>query len=207
MGDFCKTDNARMGEGLGGRIRLLRLKAELSQPKLAEKLGVSTNTVNRFEKGHRFPDSNIVTRMGEVLSCDLGWLLTGKQDVEKAPFAGIPVLKAWNGRELDFTEANLEGFFNAPDGGHGDVVFRMRGSAMAPRIYEGELLVISQDSNVHEGDAVAFLDMLGGFQIRWLRHVEGKAVYVAENPEYALIPCGDEKILGRVQVTVRVNKL
>jgi transcriptional regulator with XRE-family HTH domain len=41
--------------GFSDKVKVVRKKLNLSQEKLAAKLGVSFSTVNRWEKGHSYP--------------------------------------------------------------------------------------------------------------------------------------------------------
>lgn len=41
--------------GFADKVKVVRKKLNLSQEKLAAKLGVSFSTVNRWEKGHSYP--------------------------------------------------------------------------------------------------------------------------------------------------------
>ena len=69
-----------MGEmSLGLRIKEVREKAGLNQDEFAKLLGLTPNTVSRYEQGHRLPDSNFLTHLVEKFKCDPGWLLTGKE--------------------------------------------------------------------------------------------------------------------------------
>ena len=67
---------------IGKRIRLVRNRAKLSQVVFAERLGVTPATINRYEKGHRLPDSDILNRMVIEFNCNPGWLLAGEGDIE-----------------------------------------------------------------------------------------------------------------------------
>ncbi len=67
---------------LGNRIRMVRNRAKLSQTVFAERLGVTPATINRYEKGHRLPDSDILNRMVIEFNCNPGWLLIGEGDIE-----------------------------------------------------------------------------------------------------------------------------
>lgn len=67
---------------LCNRIRLVRNRAKLSQVVFAERLGVTPATINRYEKGHRLPDSDILNRMVIEFNCNPGWLLTGEGDID-----------------------------------------------------------------------------------------------------------------------------
>jgi transcriptional regulator with XRE-family HTH domain len=64
---------------LGQRIRQARKRERLiSQGQLAELVGLSMNTINRYERGHRSPTVEEVVRIAEALDCDPCWILTGR---------------------------------------------------------------------------------------------------------------------------------
>ena len=64
---------------LGGRIRFLRKYKNLSQKELADLIGVTAQTVHKYERGYRVPTADILIKIGELLDCnDFGWLLTGQ---------------------------------------------------------------------------------------------------------------------------------
>ena len=75
---------------LGMRIRMARKQAGFSQEELAKSLNITLNSVNRYEKGHRKPDADILRRMVEILHCDPSWLLIGPP---KAQGTGPPVIE------------------------------------------------------------------------------------------------------------------
>ncbi len=65
---------------LGKRIRIVRTNRGISQQKLAGLIGVTTQTVNKYENEHAIPDATILARLAEAIYCeDPGWLLTGKR--------------------------------------------------------------------------------------------------------------------------------
>lgn len=46
---------------------------------MAEYLEISVQSLNKYERGHRIPDAEILSRIANKLECkDPGWLLTGK---------------------------------------------------------------------------------------------------------------------------------
>ena len=67
-----------MADRVGERIREARRSAKLTQDQLAQKLGISTVTLNRYEKGHRSPDAAFLNQMVVQMGCDSRWLLTGQ---------------------------------------------------------------------------------------------------------------------------------
>lgn len=66
--------------GLGARIRAARKARKLSQPKLAEALGVSSQAVGQWESGATRPTSHRLEQLAAVLDKSLVWLLTGTGD-------------------------------------------------------------------------------------------------------------------------------
>lgn len=63
---------------LGERIRIARKNAGITQEALAKKLGIAYQTLNKYEKGKRIPDAELIRQMVIELGCDPAWLLTGE---------------------------------------------------------------------------------------------------------------------------------
>ena len=68
-----------MENNLNNRIVKARKKTVFSQKELAKRLDIAYQTLNKYEKGHRTPDANILRQMANILNCDPGWLLTGEE--------------------------------------------------------------------------------------------------------------------------------
>jgi transcriptional regulator with XRE-family HTH domain len=60
--------------GLGAAIRRQRKARDLSQPQLAEKLGMSVNAVSQFERGVTVPGVYTLTALADVLGVTYGVL-------------------------------------------------------------------------------------------------------------------------------------
>ena len=63
---------------LGKKIKIERIKKDLSQEKLAEKVGVSTRTISLIESGLQHPKFFLVVKISEVLDFDINILLEDK---------------------------------------------------------------------------------------------------------------------------------
>ncbi len=61
---------------LGKKIKIERIKNELSQEKLAEKVGVSTRTISLIESGLQHPKFFLVVKISQILNFDINILLT-----------------------------------------------------------------------------------------------------------------------------------
>ena len=66
--------------GFKSRFRQIRKDLKLNQAAMAEYLGVSLTTVQRYEKGTSFPTTDILKSVA-ALGVDLHWLITGTSSV------------------------------------------------------------------------------------------------------------------------------
>lgn len=66
---------------VGENIRSLRKKQEMTQEKLAEKMGVSTQAISKWENGHCLPETAQLPKLAKVLVTSIDDLL--KCEVEK----------------------------------------------------------------------------------------------------------------------------
>lgn len=78
-GDVTKSDKV-----IGRRARLLRLEHGLSQDALAQKAGVSKNTLRDFERGTGTTRPTTRHRIAEALGTTLEWLETNQGDLAVA---------------------------------------------------------------------------------------------------------------------------
>ncbi|ORX22743.1 transcriptional regulator [Thermoanaerobacterium sp. PSU-2] len=66
---------------LGERIRQARLLKKLTQKQLAELLNVTDATINRYEKGLRSPDPEMLKAIADILDVSVDYLL-GHTDIK-----------------------------------------------------------------------------------------------------------------------------
>lgn len=62
---------------LGGRIKLARVNAELTQTELACRMGVTRSSIANIEAGRQSVSAEAVVAFSAALECDPHWLLTG----------------------------------------------------------------------------------------------------------------------------------
>ena len=72
-----------MNETIGSRISKYRKAKSLTQEALAEKLGVSSQAVSKWETDASCPDISLLPRLCQVLGCTADELLTGKTEEVK----------------------------------------------------------------------------------------------------------------------------
>lgn len=64
---------------MGERISRLRQEKKLTQIALAEKLGISSQAISKWERGQAFPDVSRLDELAELLEADVGYLLMGQE--------------------------------------------------------------------------------------------------------------------------------
>lgn len=57
------------------RLRDLRTRRNLSQPELAEAIGVSKSAISMYERGERNPDFETLERIADFFNVDMNYLL------------------------------------------------------------------------------------------------------------------------------------
>ena len=69
---------------MGNKIKLLRQKIGATQEQLGEKIGVSAQSISKWETGRAMPDSNIMLKLCYILGINVNELLCGEAiDFEK----------------------------------------------------------------------------------------------------------------------------
>lgn len=67
---------------IGGFLRELRKEKELSQEQLAERFGVSSRSVSRWENGNTMPDISILIELADYYDVDIREILNGERKSE-----------------------------------------------------------------------------------------------------------------------------
>ena len=186
----------------GARFRELRSRLGLTQEQIARRLGVTTATYNRYEKGHRDPSASLLQRMaGLAPGVNAEWLLNGQgamygseaeqdaapalmrvpalgsafspEDLEKAPpSAAVAFGRDWIRQELKCDPSRV-------------FLMDMGGDSMAPTLLPGEMLLVRRQEREPIGDGIHVLNVGGAIQVRRLQWVSTDALEaVADNPLY-----------------------
>ncbi|HCA79249.1 MAG TPA: hypothetical protein DEP53_05890 [Bacteroidetes bacterium] len=162
-----------MKQSIAQRIRHARTEKEMDQAKLAAKLDVATRTVQRWEKGEQVPDSNYLMRIAKVTGVAPHWLLTGNGDMFATTSAETKVFPLPTSRYKRVELVSLPLLSSVPGGApslmfHPDYVekyitvddikdtnafaLEVKGSSMAPRIEDGDIIVVSPKQEARTGD-------------------------------------------------------
>ena len=87
-----KKAGERLARRLGANIAARRKARKWSQEELAERLGVASETISRFERGATLPSLMTLQRIGQILKAPVTQLLA---DTSPAPDDQAAVIAAW----------------------------------------------------------------------------------------------------------------
>ena len=74
---------------VGQRIRILRLAAGLSQSELAERIGVTFQQVQKYEKGMNRVGAGRLTKIARVLNVPIGSFFDGREEIQQVELQGF----------------------------------------------------------------------------------------------------------------------
>ncbi len=161
-----------MKQSIANRIREARLRKEFDQAKLAAKIDVATRTLQRWEKGEQVPDSNYLMRIAKSTGVSPHWLLTGDghmfrqegeakilpmptQRYKKVDLMSLPLLSSVPGGApgLIFHPDYVERYITVDNVGDASAfALEVKGNSMAPKIEDGDIIVVSPKLEARSGD-------------------------------------------------------
>lgn len=187
---------------IGERIRQLRQKIGLSQAELAEKTGVSLNTINRIENGHREPKADFIAQLGALPGCDYGWLF-GQRESDGGPGdggrRGIPLFRSLPDDLRGASREQIDGWINYP-GAPADVyAVRAPDDALLPVVKRGDFLLFQPVEEAAPVDMVVLVDDWGDIRVRRIRELDGVLYYVGDQPDVPPVKADQRhRLVGRV---------
>jgi repressor LexA len=160
-----------MKNSLGGRIRQARLTKGLDQKTLAARVDVATRTIQRWENSEQVPDSNYLMRVAKATGVNPHWLLTGTGTMTEQKGSNVMTLSTARYRKVGLTSVPL---LSSVPGGAPSLMFHpdhvekyitvddvydpnafaleVRGNSMAPKIEDGDIIVVSPKLEPRSGD-------------------------------------------------------
>ena len=144
-------------DSIGGRIKILRLKAGLTHQQLADLLGISQTNIGRWEKNKMSPRQAMVGKLATVLNTNVNWLINGGEDA--APKKVVVVGFVGAGAKLYPIDDYLQGagaeFIEPPfDVPSGVVAVTVRGKSMYPELNNGDILLYKREADFIEEDCL-----------------------------------------------------
>lgn len=160
---------------LGNRLRTIRKNLSLTQGDFADKLGITKQTLLRYEKGLRAPGADILLRIVEFAQINPEWLLTGKEQPDQPSYASVlcdqepvyPSEKSKSGTEFvpipqvspasagevgEVTEGEIIAYKYFEKGFISQfkdpLLTTVHGDSMLPMLHDGDLVLIDRAFNV-----------------------------------------------------------
>jgi len=167
------------------RITLKRLREEkvLSQYKFADLIGVAQSTVGMWESGKREPDFEMIKKIADFFGVTVDHLIGNRPTKGiRIPVlgriqAGVPIEAIQE--ILDYEEITPE---MAATGEHFALI--IKGDSMLPRMSDGDVVIVRQQSDVTSGDAaVVIIDGHDATVKRVLKQENG-IILQATNPAH-----------------------
>jgi transcriptional regulator with XRE-family HTH domain len=72
---------SRWEDAIGPKIRTARLRANMSQERLAEKAGLAAGYISQIETGRKTPSAKAISRISEALQVDMAEFLMRDRDI------------------------------------------------------------------------------------------------------------------------------
>lgn len=160
---------------LGTNLREQRRRQKLTLAKLAEQVGLSRQTLSRYENGKiaNIPHENI-ERLAEALQTSPSELMGWRAELSSyQPTQRIPILGRISAGLPLYAEEQVEGSILADiHGGNEYFALRVKGDSMdAAHIFDGNLLIVRQQDFVENGEiAVVMIDDNDATVKRFYRH-------------------------------------
>ena len=167
------------------RIKLAREDLKLTKRELAKRLGVHESSINKYEKGLVDIPLSKISELSRVLNVTeaylMGWEEEKKQGL-KIPVlgtvaAGIPISAIED--ILDYEEVpqswESQGEFFA---------LRIKGDSMQPKMDDGDVVIVRQQSDANSGDTVIALVNGDDATCKKLQKTDNGIMLVSTNPNY-----------------------
>lgn len=97
-----------MSRGIGNRLKSLRLKNNLSQTEMGNKVGTSFNTIQRLEKGETGISYNVLANISKEFELSLDYIIFGgDSDYSQVEMVKSIAFKLNHSKQLDDEERQL----------------------------------------------------------------------------------------------------
>lgn len=219
---------------LGKKIKALREDLSLTQTELANKTGLHRSQLSSLENENMSPfqDFTKYKLLGEVLKAEprelweMGqrdreewkakqFLVKAKllrPDISEKLTRPIPILseipadtpKDYD--DQDYPPGIAEDYYEFKVNDPNAFFLRAEGDCMSPEIKKGDLLLISPNDKVENGDIAVVANKQGEKEVRRVTIEPDQVILTAENPIYPVIiwkKKNEPKIIGRVKEIIR----
>ncbi len=179
----------------------------MDQTTLAEKAGVVTRTLQRWEKGEQVPDGVAITRLAKATGVQASWLLTGEGEMYAVPARpdnvyALPGSSRRRSRLVDIPLVSAVPAGKVATQFHPDYVddyvtvddvkdpqafaLKVKGNSMAPRIEDGDVVIVSPHQEARSGD-ICVVRVDGEDTLKRVKMEGGYVHLIPLNPEFDVV--------------------
>ncbi|MGP6139613.1 LexA family protein [Jeotgalibaca sp. A127] len=188
----------------GSRLKRIRERRGATLLWLAEQIGKTEATVQRYESGAiKDVKLDVVESLASALKVSPAYLMGWIGEEEGVITRKIPVLGQIACGEPILAEENLDGYIEEVEFGlpNGELLYlRAKGDSMSPVIPEGSLVLIKLQPDVEQNEIAAVMINNTDVTLKRVKKQNGMIILVSENPNYdpIVIPDGEEiRIIGK----------
>ena len=194
------------------RLKYYINKYDMTQSELANKLGVSTQSVTNWCKGAKSPRMDKVDAMCQIFNCKRSDLMEEKTDSSNATHGiEIPVLgRVAAGIPITATEYIIDteeiSQTMAADGDY--FALQIKGDSMEPKISSGDVVIVRKQSDADDGDLVIALVNGNDAVCKRLKKYEEGIALLSNNPSYEPMYFSNKEITEKpVSIIGKVKEL
>jgi repressor LexA len=179
----------------------------MDQTTLADKAGVVTRTLQRWEKGEQVPDGVAITRLAKATGVQASWLLTGEGEMYAVParpenvftlpgssrrrsrLVDIPLVSAVPAGKVatQFHPDYVDDYVTVDDVKDPQAfALKVKGNSMAPRIEDGDVVIVSPHQEARSGD-ICVVRVDGEDTLKRVKMEGGYVHLIPLNPEFDVV--------------------
>ena len=181
------------------RIKSAREDLKLTKRELAKRIGVHESSINKYEKGLVDIPLSKISELSRVLNVTEAYLM-GWEDEQKPQGIKIPVLgTVAAGIPISAVEDILD-YEEVPQSWESQGEFfglRIKGDSMQPKMDDGDVVIVRQQSDANSGDTVIALVNGDDATCKKLQKTENGIMLVSTNPNYLPMFFTNEEIVTK----------
>lgn len=189
------------------QLKVLRKRAAMTQAEIAMRIGVDRSTYAKYENGQSEPNFEMAQKLASLFGVTVDFLI-GSPPPEGASGVWVPVLgDVAAGVPIEAVEniVDYEEIHTAMAATGEFFGLRVKGSSMAPRILEGDVVIVRKQDDAETGDTAVVLVNGDSATVKKIKKMPEGIQLIPTNPAYdpmyytaAEVEALPVRIIGRV---------